>query len=95
MKALIQDLDEDVNDEVDWKLSTCLTVTLFLSYIFLASALAYFLNQSVLCLKFFILHFQLDEDDFQEEQNSVAQLIQMLHNDDPEEMLKVLMGIVV
>ncbi|KAK4368153.1 hypothetical protein RND71_011945 [Anisodus tanguticus] len=46
MKALIRDLDEDVNDE-------------------------------------------LDEDDFAEEQNSVAQLIQMLHNDDPEEMLKI------
>ncbi|KAL3377863.1 hypothetical protein AABB24_003990 [Solanum stoloniferum] len=45
MKALIRDLDEGVDDE-------------------------------------------LDEDDFQEEQNSVAQLIQMLHNDDPEEMLK-------
>lgn len=33
---------------------------------------------------------ELDEEDFQEEQNSVAQLIQMLHNDDPEEMLKII-----
>ncbi|XP_047972631.1 vacuolar protein sorting-associated protein 35A-like [Salvia hispanica] len=34
-------------------------------------------------------HDELDED-FIEEQNSVARLIQMLHNDDPEEMLKVI-----
>lgn len=33
---------------------------------------------------------QMDEDDFKEEQNSVARLIQMLYNNDPEEMLKVL-----
>ncbi|KAF7809633.1 vacuolar protein sorting-associated protein 35A-like [Senna tora] len=33
---------------------------------------------------------ELDEDDFQEEQNSVARLIQMLHNDDPEEMFKII-----
>jgi UTP:GlnB (protein PII) uridylyltransferase len=32
---------------------------------------------------------QIDEDDFKEEQNSVARLIQMLYNDDPEEMFKV------
>ncbi|KAL7143716.1 hypothetical protein ABFS83_08G210800 [Erythranthe nasuta] len=32
---------------------------------------------------------ELDED-FQEEQNSVARLIQMLHSDDPEEMLKII-----
>ncbi|XP_055802789.1 vacuolar protein sorting-associated protein 35A-like [Solanum dulcamara] len=50
MKALIRDMDEGVNDE-------------------------------------------LDEDDFQEEQNSVAQLIQMLHNDDPEEMLKMICAV--
>ena len=31
----------------------------------------------------------MDEDDFTDEQNSVARLIQMLYNDDPEEMLKV------
>lgn len=35
------------------------------------------------------LHLQVDEDDFKEEQYSVARLIQMLHNDDPEEMYKV------
>ncbi|CAI0392829.1 unnamed protein product, partial [Linum tenue] len=33
---------------------------------------------------------EVDEDDFKEEQNSVARLIQMLINDDPEEMFKVL-----
>jgi hypothetical protein len=31
----------------------------------------------------------VDEEDFKEEQNSVARLIHMLHNDDEEEMLKV------
>ncbi|KAK0603900.1 hypothetical protein LWI29_009906 [Acer saccharum] len=36
------------------------------------------------------LHDEIDEDDFKEEQNSVARLIQMLHNDDPEEMFKVI-----
>lgn len=36
---------------------------------------------------------ELDEEDFQEEQNSVARLIQMLHNDDPEEMLKIICSI--
>ncbi|XP_016445912.1 vacuolar protein sorting-associated protein 35A [Nicotiana tabacum] len=36
------------------------------------------------------LHDELDEEDFKEEQNSVARLIQMLHNDDPEEMLKII-----
>eukprot|EP00262_Sarcandra_glabra_P014219 TRINITY_DN40_c3_g1_i2.p1 TRINITY_DN40_c3_g1~~TRINITY_DN40_c3_g1_i2.p1 ORF type:complete len:768 (+),score=152.45 TRINITY_DN40_c3_g1_i2:216-2306(+) len=33
---------------------------------------------------------ELDEDDFKEEQNSVARLIHMLFNDDPEEMLKLI-----
>ncbi|KAL5557482.1 hypothetical protein UlMin_039718 [Ulmus minor] len=33
---------------------------------------------------------ELDEDDFAEEQNSVARLIQMLYNDDPEEMFKII-----
>lgn len=33
---------------------------------------------------------ELDEEDFKEEQNSVARLIQMLHSDDPEEMLKII-----
>ncbi|KVI02906.1 Armadillo-type fold [Cynara cardunculus var. scolymus] len=32
---------------------------------------------------------EMDEDDFKEEQNSVARLIQMLYNNDPEEMLKL------
>ncbi|WOL15216.1 hypothetical protein Cni_G23997 [Canna indica] len=32
---------------------------------------------------------EIDEEDFKEEQNSVARLIHMLHNDDPEEMLKL------
>ncbi|XP_052195655.1 vacuolar protein sorting-associated protein 35A-like [Diospyros lotus] len=36
------------------------------------------------------LHDELDEEDFNEEQNSVARLIQMLYNDDPEEMLKII-----
>ncbi|KAH9617263.1 hypothetical protein KSS87_006889 [Heliosperma pusillum] len=31
-----------------------------------------------------------DEEDFKEEQNAVARLVQMLHNDDPEEMFNVL-----
>ncbi|XP_062102677.1 vacuolar protein sorting-associated protein 35A-like [Humulus lupulus] len=33
---------------------------------------------------------EIDEDDFNEEQNSVARLIQMLTNDDPEEMFKII-----
>ncbi|XAR61637.1 hypothetical protein NMG60_11016112 [Bertholletia excelsa] len=33
---------------------------------------------------------ELDEEDFKEEQNSVARLIHMLHNDDAEEMLKII-----
>ncbi|TYI42887.1 hypothetical protein ES332_A01G129800v1 [Gossypium tomentosum] len=32
---------------------------------------------------------ELDEEDFKEEQNSVARLIHMLYNDEPEEMLKI------
>lgn len=32
----------------------------------------------------------LDEEDFKEEQNSVARLVHMLYNDDPEEMLKII-----
>ncbi|KAM7520062.1 hypothetical protein LguiB_019024 [Lonicera macranthoides] len=36
------------------------------------------------------LHDELDEEDFSEEQNSVARLIQMLYNDDPEEMLQII-----
>ncbi|OAY57576.1 hypothetical protein MANES_02G107500v8 [Manihot esculenta] len=35
-------------------------------------------------------HEEVDEDDFKEEQYSVARLIQMLHNDDPEEMYKII-----
>lgn len=35
----------------------------------------------------------VDEEDFKEEQNSVARLIHMLHNDDQEEMLKVCLNI--
>ncbi|KAL3845003.1 hypothetical protein ACJIZ3_002406 [Penstemon smallii] len=35
-------------------------------------------------------HDELDEEDFKEEQSSVARLIQMLHSDDPEEMLKII-----
>ncbi|KAH9693458.1 vacuolar protein sorting-associated protein 35B [Citrus sinensis] len=33
---------------------------------------------------------ELDEEDFKEEQNSVARLIHMLYNDDSEEMLKII-----
>ncbi|KAF4377617.1 hypothetical protein G4B88_006897 [Cannabis sativa] len=33
---------------------------------------------------------EIDEDDFNEEQNSVARLIQMLTNEDPEEMFKII-----
>ncbi|XP_021755943.1 vacuolar protein sorting-associated protein 35B-like isoform X1 [Chenopodium quinoa] len=33
---------------------------------------------------------ELDEEDFSEEQNSVARLIHMLYNDDPDEMLKII-----
>ncbi|PKA65460.1 Vacuolar protein sorting-associated protein 35B [Apostasia shenzhenica] len=36
---------------------------------------------------------ELDEDDFKEEQNSVARLIHMLYNDDPEEMLKIIYAV--
>ncbi|PSS31240.1 Vacuolar protein sorting-associated protein like [Actinidia chinensis var. chinensis] len=33
---------------------------------------------------------ELDEEDFKEEQNSVARLMHMLYNDDPEEMFKII-----
>ncbi|KAG4931797.1 hypothetical protein JHK84_048790 [Glycine max] len=33
---------------------------------------------------------EVDEEDFNEEQNSVARLIHMLHNDEPEEMFKLI-----
>ncbi|XP_021283680.1 vacuolar protein sorting-associated protein 35B isoform X1 [Herrania umbratica] len=33
---------------------------------------------------------ELDEDDFKDEQNSVARLIHMLYNNEPEEMLKII-----
>ncbi|XP_057424429.1 vacuolar protein sorting-associated protein 35B-like [Lotus japonicus] len=33
---------------------------------------------------------EVDEEDFNEEQNSVARLIHMLHNNDPEEMFKII-----
>ncbi|KAK7836371.1 vacuolar protein sorting-associated protein 35b [Quercus suber] len=33
---------------------------------------------------------ELDEEDFNKEQNSVAQLIHVLYNDDPEELLKLI-----
>ncbi|CAO2833808.1 unnamed protein product [Amaranthus hypochondriacus] len=33
---------------------------------------------------------EVDEEDFKEEQNSVARLIHMLYNDDPDEMLKII-----
>uniref|UniRef100_A0A7N2LLR4 Uncharacterized protein n=1 Tax=Quercus lobata TaxID=97700 RepID=A0A7N2LLR4_QUELO len=36
---------------------------------------------------------ELEEEDFNEEQNSVARLIHMLYNDDPEELLKILVSI--
>ncbi|XAR73750.1 hypothetical protein NMG60_11007822 [Bertholletia excelsa] len=35
-------------------------------------------------------HDELDDEDFNEEQNSVARLIQMLYNDNPEEMFKII-----
>ncbi|KAJ8764256.1 hypothetical protein K2173_005996 [Erythroxylum novogranatense] len=38
-------------------------------------------------------HEEVDEDDFNEEQNSVARLIQMLSNDDPEEMYKIICNV--
>ncbi|KAI3464810.1 hypothetical protein Pfo_021473 [Paulownia fortunei] len=36
---------------------------------------------------------ELDEEDFNEEQNSVACLMHMLYNDDPEEMLKIICAV--
>ncbi|CAN4116732.1 unnamed protein product [Withania somnifera] len=39
------------------------------------------------------LHDEPDEEDFKEEQNSVSRLVQMLHNDDPEEMLKIICAV--
>uniref|UniRef100_A0A1D1YWX6 Vacuolar protein sorting-associated protein 35 n=1 Tax=Anthurium amnicola TaxID=1678845 RepID=A0A1D1YWX6_9ARAE len=36
---------------------------------------------------------ELDEEDFKEEQNSVARLIHTLYNDDPEEMLKIICAV--
>lgn len=38
-------------------------------------------------------HDEVDEDDFKEEQSSVARLIQMLHNEDPEEMFKIICAV--
>ncbi|KAL4562896.1 hypothetical protein LXL04_026927 [Taraxacum kok-saghyz] len=35
-------------------------------------------------------NYEMGEDDFKETQNSVARLIQMLYNDDPREMLKII-----
>ncbi|KAL4585296.1 hypothetical protein LXL04_009912 [Taraxacum kok-saghyz] len=35
-------------------------------------------------------NYETGEDDFKEAQNSVARLIQMLYNDDPREMLKII-----
>ncbi|XP_073058103.1 vacuolar protein sorting-associated protein 35A-like isoform X1 [Primulina eburnea] len=35
-------------------------------------------------------HDELDEEDFKEEQSFVARLIQMMHSDDPKEMLKII-----
>ncbi|KAL1199746.1 Vacuolar protein sorting-associated protein 35C [Cardamine amara subsp. amara] len=37
-----------------------------------------------------IIDDEVDEEDFQEEQNSVARLVHMLYNDDPEEMYKII-----
>lgn len=45
--------------------------------------------RSFFFLLLFSAYMQLDEEDFNDEQNSVARLIHMLYNDDPEEMLKV------
>lgn len=39
--------------------------------------------------------FSQHDEDFIEEQNYIARLIQMLHNDDPEEMLKVLVMFII
>ncbi|KAG6773830.1 hypothetical protein POTOM_021167 [Populus tomentosa] len=36
---------------------------------------------------------EVDEDDFKEEQNSVARLIQMLYNDDQEEMFQIICAV--
>ncbi|KAL1311984.1 hypothetical protein AAHE18_16G004900 [Arachis hypogaea] len=36
---------------------------------------------------------EVDEEDFSEEQNSVARLIHMLHNNDPEEMFKIICSV--
>ncbi|CAA7019334.1 unnamed protein product [Microthlaspi erraticum] len=36
---------------------------------------------------------EVDEEDFQEEQNSVARLVRMLYNDDPEEMSKIIFSV--
>uniref|UniRef100_A0A1J3J294 Vacuolar protein sorting-associated protein 35 n=1 Tax=Noccaea caerulescens TaxID=107243 RepID=A0A1J3J294_NOCCA len=36
---------------------------------------------------------EVDEEDFQEEQNSVARLVRMLYNDDPEEMFKIIFSV--
>ncbi|KAL4571689.1 hypothetical protein LXL04_018452 [Taraxacum kok-saghyz] len=35
-------------------------------------------------------NYEMGEDDFKEAQNSIARLIQMLYNDDPREMLKII-----
>ncbi|KAL7583392.1 vacuolar protein sorting-associated protein 35B isoform X1 [Lactuca sativa] len=36
---------------------------------------------------------ELDEEDFNEEQNSVSRVIHVLYNDDPEEMLKIILTV--
>lgn len=61
-----------------------LVVTIYMFYLLLVITF----SKSFLTF-FFFSYNKLDEDDFKEEQNSVARLIHMLHNDDPEEMLKV------
>uniref|UniRef100_A0A6N2KPL5 Vacuolar protein sorting-associated protein 35 n=1 Tax=Salix viminalis TaxID=40686 RepID=A0A6N2KPL5_SALVM len=59
-----------------------------ISYIILANRLIKDLDETAKD-EVHVESFSLDEEDFKEEQNSVARLIHMLYNDDSEEMLKL------
>lgn len=93
MKGLLRDLDENLPDEVirDFSASPISFLISFdlLSTVLLAAVVFETLFAQIIRSNFLCPPFQLDEEDFKEEQNSVSRLIQMLHNDDPEEMLKV------
>lgn len=72
------------------KLDLLIQITIHLEYFYLFPCS--FIDGPIIChyLSLYYSCHQLDEEDFKEEQNSVARLIHMLYNEDPEEMLKVI-----